>query len=141
MKTPTLTDTFETWFARQGFRHFNAKEFTSYFNRARNTYPPREKWENILPTLQLLEELREDWEVPIVITSSYRSPAYNKSVGGASQSQHMEFNALDFVVSAYTPVKVYKELNSWRKVGDFKGGLHAYNTFVHVDTRGHNSNW
>lgn len=44
-----------------------------------------------------LDKLRLKAGVPMTITSSYRSPAYNKSVGGASDSAHTDTpcNAVD----------------------------------------------
>lgn len=37
-----------------------------------------------------LDGVREEAGVPMTITSSYRSPAYNASVGGASDSAHTD---------------------------------------------------
>lgn len=37
-----------------------------------------------------LDSVREAAGVPMVVTSSYRSKAYNKSVGGASDSAHVD---------------------------------------------------
>ena len=44
-----------------------------------------------------LDELRERAGVPMVITSSYRSPEYNRAVGGAKDSAHTDVpcNAVD----------------------------------------------
>lgn len=44
-----------------------------------------------------LDSLREEANVPITITSSYRSPEYNRSVGGAPNSAHTDVpcNAID----------------------------------------------
>lgn len=143
---PIQNETFEAWFRRQGFEHFNAAEFTSYFETerrgVRNSYPPREMWANIIPTLRIVDELREVLGVPVVILSSYRSPTYNKPIdGAATKSYHMKFQALDIAVSGYPPKKVHAMLRRWRDEGKFKGGLGLYSTFVHIDTRGHNADW
>lgn len=44
-----------------------------------------------------LDALREEAGVPMTVTSSYRSPAYNKSIGGASDSAHTDIpcNSID----------------------------------------------
>ena len=144
--TPLITDTFKTWFDRHGFRHFKADEFTSYFEverrGVRNSPPPRELWMNIVPALRIVDQLREDIRRPVIILSSYRSPGYNKAIdGAATQSHHMKFQALDIAVSGHMPQEVHRRLSLMRGAGDFKGGLGLYNTFVHIDTRGHNASW
>jgi hypothetical protein len=54
--------TFKDWFDSQGFKHFGAGEFESYFAARRsgvkNSQPPRKLWQNILPTLRIVDELR-----------------------------------------------------------------------------------
>jgi len=75
------------------------------------------------------------------ITSSYRSPEYNRAVGGAPLSQHKRFNAADLQCDGVTPHEVFKILEAWRWQGKFKGGLGQYPTFVHIDTRGSNATW
>ena len=50
---------------------------------------------------QILEPIREHIEKPVVITSGYRSPEHNRSIGGAYGSQHIataEQCACDFKV-------------------------------------------
>jgi N-acetylmuramoyl-L-alanine amidase len=140
-------ESFNDWFAAQGFRHFTADEFTSYFDRERkgvkNSAPPRSLWKNIVPSLRIVDELRESFGKPCRILSSYRSPAYNKAVGGAPLSQHKEFTALDIAFDGVPPERVYERLIEWRKAGKFVGGLGLYPSsgFVHIDTRGRNSTW
>jgi uncharacterized protein YcbK (DUF882 family) len=137
--------TFEEWFDSLGFTYFSADEFTSYFNRYRgkvkNSIPPRNLWTNIVHTLWVLEDLRRHFDRPIVLLSSYRSPAYNKAVGGESKSLHMKFNALDFAVAGHSPNDVTKILKRWRTNKKFSGGIGTYPTFVHLDTRGYNATW
>ena len=141
------TETFRDWFAAQKFRHFGAGEFTRYFARERkgvkNSPPPKRLWKNIVPTLRIVDELRDSFGKSCTILSSYLSPYYNKAVGGVSSSQHLEFTALDITFDDVSPQQVYDLLIEWRKAGKFTGGLGIYPSsgFVHIDTRGRNATW
>lgn len=140
-------DAFIDWFNAQGFRHFKAGEFTSYFvaerKGVRNSRPPAKLWRNIVPTLRVVDELRGSFGKSCRILSSYRSPAYNKTVGGVPDSQHLQFRALDIAFDGVSPKQVYERLLEWRKAGRFTGGLGLYTGagFVHIDTRGINATW
>ena len=140
-------DAFTDWFNARGFRHFKASEFTSYFtarrNGVKNNPPPKPLWNNIVPTLRIVDDLRESFGKPCRILSSYRSPDYNRAVGGAPLSQHMEFRALDIAFDGVSPQRVYDRLMEWREAGRFTGGLGLYRSsgFVHIDTRGGNADW
>lgn len=48
-----------------------------------------------------LEKARKFLNVPFIITSGYRSPEYNKKIGGANNSQHCKAEAVDFQVIGY----------------------------------------
>lgn len=144
--SPQKGETFNQWFERKGFRNFKAYEFEDYFNRkkngVKNSQPPSDLWEKIVPTLRVVDDLRDHLGRPIVITSSYRSPAYNSQCPGASpNSFHKQFIALDIVVAGTSPEDVFDILEVWRGKGKFKGGLGLYDDFVHIDTRGTNATW
>ena len=138
---------FTEWFTKQKFRHFNAREFTRYFGAVRsgvkNSEPPQWLWKNLVPTLRIVDELRESFGKPCTILSSYRSPDYNRTVGGASRSQHLQFNALDITFDGVSARAVYDRLLQWRREGRFTGGLGYYPSsgFVHIDTRDYNATW
>lgn len=138
---------FTDWFNAQGFRHFGAHEFTRYFGAVRkavkNSPPPKKLWKNLVPTLRVVDDLRESFGKPCTVLSSYRSPAYNRRVGGASRSQHLEFNALDITIKGVSAKRVYERLLQWSSEGRFKGGIGYYPSsgFVHIDTRGRNATW
>ena len=52
--------------------------------------------DRISPTLRgIMEEVAKEYGQTLVITSAYRSAAYNASVGGAKKSQHQQGNAVD----------------------------------------------
>ena len=142
---PRSRERFEDYIDRQGFKYFTGAELSKYFHRWRgdvqNAYPPRAMWPNFLPTLRVIEDLRVVLDRPIRITSSYRSPAYNKAVGGAPLSFHKRFVAADIQCDGATPHEVWRVVRNMRDKGRFKGGIGLYKTFVHVDTRGKNADW
>jgi hypothetical protein len=84
---------FTDWFEAQGFRHFKAAEFTGYFaaqrKGTRNGLPPEKLWPNLLPTLRIVDDLREMLDRPCQILISYRSPEYNRAVDGSPPIPHI----------------------------------------------------
>lgn len=138
---------FTDWFDKQRFRHFQAYEFTRYFEAVRrgvrNGVPPRSLWPNLVEVLRVADDLRESFGRPCLILSSYRSADFNRAVGGAPMSHHLAFRALDLRISGVPSARVYQRLLDWRREGRFSGGLGLYPSarFVHLDTRGTNANW
>lgn len=107
-----------------------------------NKKPPQKLWPKIAPTARILDRARELLGAPIVTLSVYRSPDYNKKIGGATRSEHMNFTAIDFLVKASSgPAEWAGVLREMRQSGLFKGGIGVYRSFVHVDTRGSDSDW
>lgn len=135
----------------QNFRYFRPHELLfkgdAHGNRhkrayGKNTNPPEELWENIIPTIRILDELRYTIGAPIILTSVYRSPAYNRTLGGKTKSMHIQFNAVDFVVrDRSTPTDWAAILKMMRAEGRFRGGIGVYSSYVHLDTRGRNADW
>jgi len=143
----TEKEKYEAFLAGLQLRHFSPREVTNYAratrNGERNCLPPEELWENLVPTLWVLDSLRESIGLPIRLTSLYRSPAYNKAVGGSSGSFHMKNAAIDFQVDGMSPQQAFNALNKMRHAGCWQGGLGAYPTFCHCDAglRGRNATW
>lgn len=77
-----------------------------------------------------LQKIRDHFGTPITINSAYRTESYNKKVGGAKSSYHINGQAFDIVVSGHTPLEVARFAES---IGI--PGIIQYNTFVHVDSR------
>jgi hypothetical protein len=125
-----------------GVKYFTADEV--FYRGARdarlqlNTDPPRGLWPSLLAVVKVADEARRRLGKPLRISSAYRSPAYNKAIGGASASIHMRGGALDLSGS---PVTLHRILTEMRSEGLFRGGIGKYKTFVHVDVRGKNVDW
>ena len=133
---------------KAGVVHFKAYEFFvkggSHYNaRSRaykkNTDPPDELLPSIIPTAVVLDKARRVLGTPIIISSAYRSKAYNKAIGGATSSYHMRFNATDVIASDLR--ELYRVLRKMRDREEFSGGLGGYSGFVHIDTRGYDATW
>lgn len=134
---------FQRLLDKWGVTDFKAAEFfyrgASDERLRLNTDPPASLWPNMERTAKVLQEARKRLGKAIRITSAYRSPAYNKRIGGVSNSTHVQFNALDLVTDK--PATLYLLLLDLRREGLFKGGLGLYRSFCHLDTRGHNATW
>jgi peptidoglycan hydrolase-like protein with peptidoglycan-binding domain len=127
-------------------KNFKLDEFKC---RANGELPPEGWSESDVQTLgaaptgisselvERLEQLREMIGKPINITSGYRTPEYNKKVGGASKSQHLYGRAADITVSGMSADRVAELADSLFK----DGGLGRYSSFTHVDVRGYYARW
>ena len=88
----------------------------------------------------LLAEVLEDIRAqcggrPIVISSGYRTPAYNKKIGGASDSYHMKGQAADISIAGVAPAVVAAAAEKALAARKLAGGIGLYANFTHVDTR------
>lgn len=85
--------------------HFKLSEFTrssTAASRGIDNTPSKEIIANLRNLCeQVLEPLRQFFNVPIVIGSGYRCPALNKAVGGVKNSQHMTGEAADIHIPVY----------------------------------------
>lgn len=82
-----------------------------------------------------LEELRAYGGFTVSINSGYRTPAYNKKIGGASRSQHTLGTAADIVVKKNGAVVSAKKVCCLCQSLGFKGIGYISANAVHVDTR------
>ncbi|MEQ9372041.1 D-Ala-D-Ala carboxypeptidase family metallohydrolase [Coleofasciculus sp. F4-SAH-05] len=144
-----------------GLPNFSGNEITRLlYNKCRglqNSVPPSKVWNNIAPTLAVLQRLRTDLGTPINMTSVYRHPDYNTCVDGVANSFHSlrydnkSMTAIDFYANSGNPRAWTKKLRSYRGqtftnpategTFTFAGGIGTYGTFTHIDTRGYNSDF
>jgi hypothetical protein len=110
--------------------------------RTRNTLPPKSQWKQIAATLKVVDQMVVRMGAPLrEITSAYRSPRYNRAVGGKSRSYHMQNLALDLQFRGVSASHVNYVAKKLRSEGLFKGGIGRYPSFTHIDTRGSNVSW
>lgn len=144
-----------------GLPNFSGDEVTRLlYNKCgglQNSVPPSRVWNNIAPTLAVLQRLRTDLGTPIHMTSVYRHPDYNTCVGGVTNSFHSlrsdnkSMTAIDFYANSGNPRAWTKKLRSYRGqtftnpategTFTFAGGIGTYGTFTHIDTGGYNSDF
>ena len=116
--------------------HFNKRGYTT------NSLPPKSQWKKMAPTLKIIDRMASEMGRPVkCILSAYRSPRYNRAVGGKSRSLHMQNQAVDVKFSGASPYHVARVARYLRSKRKFSGGVGQYSTFVHVDTRGYNADW
>lgn len=80
-----------------------------------------------------LQRVRELLKRPVVVSSGYRSPAVNRAVGGAANSQHMQGLAADIVAPAFgTPLEVAREIAANGDVIRFDQLIMEGGQWVHI---------
>lgn len=103
----------------------------------RTPYPDEWRTTRAVELGELFESIRAlCGHLPLAVSSAYRSPAHNRAIGGAPDSQHVQGRALDLKPPAGMTVDAFYRL-IWEARGSLPrlGGLGRYRTFVHVDTR------
>lgn len=111
------------------FKEFSCKD---------GTHVPVHLYYNMRMLAGALEGLRGHFQKPIIINSAYRTPAYNKKVGGVPASQHLSCSAVDIKIMGVPPVHIYNVIRSFMKKGLIPAGaVIVYDSFVHYDIRGH----
>ena len=84
--------------------HFTLAEMTASNTAARlklDNTPPPELMPRLMLLAEMLERIRSTLNVPITVTSGYRSPPVNRAVGGVTSSDHTQGHAADFVAPRY----------------------------------------
>lgn len=91
--------------------------------------------------VEYLQKIRDHFGKSITITSAYRCPSYNKSIGSSTGSYHTKGQAADIVVSGVSPTEVakYAESIGIKGIGLYNTSADGY--FVHIDTRTTKAFW
>ena len=103
--------------------------------------PPASAWPAMVPTLKLLERLRQSGlTTGARVTSSYRNVDLNRCAGGKPASKHLANAALDLRLSPASAASEHEALcGFWRRHGrEHRMGLGLYRSGqVHIDTQGY----
>ncbi len=119
-------------------KNFSLNEFDC---RDGSVMPP-DVFSNVVKLAKELQVLRDFIGKSITINSGYRSPDYNRSIGGASRSQHLLGKAADIRVDGISPRELRGIIEELIKDGRLKfGGIGAYTNFTHVDIRDKKARW
>ena len=113
-------------------KNFSLWEFACH--DANNTPVPEKLKSNALALAEQLQVIRDEVG-RISINSGYRTPAYNRAIGGAKLSQHLYCKGADFTSTNKTPAQMKTIILRLIKEGKLKdGGFKQYSTWVHYDT-------
>lgn len=91
-----------------------------------------------LALVNLLQKIRDHFGRAVIINSAYRTEAHNKSIGGATYSQHKYGLAADIHINGVTPKEIAAYVET---LMPSSGGIGIYKSFTHVDVRRVKSRW
>lgn len=104
---------------------------------------PEQYYKNVQDVMDSLEVVREAFGGKrITISSGYRTVSYNKAIGGAKLSKHLQAMAVDFKVFNTKASQVQKKVEELMDEGKIKaGGIGLGKSFTHYDIRGKKTKW
>lgn len=82
--------------------------------------------------VNILQPVRDNFKVPVIVSSGYRSKALNKLVGGVSNSQHLTGEAVDIVVTGAKLRDVYNYIKHNLKYDQLLFESSNGNSWIHV---------
>jgi len=103
--------------------------------------PTPEHIENmVILANKIFQPIREHFQVPIYISSGYRSAALNKKIGGSKNSQHLTGEAMDIDMDGHPHVTNVEVFNFIREKLSFDQLIWEYGNndtpdWVHVSYR------
>ena len=94
--------------------NFTLEELTISQTALRNdidNIPNEEETENLKQLcVNILQPLRDDYQLPLVISSGFRSKELSSLVGSKTTSQHCQGSAADFTIPGVDNKKVFKHI-------------------------------
>lgn len=119
--------------------HFEVSEFDQPARHGFSAVPYPNEWisSKLHSLCETLEIIRSIWNKPLTILSGYRTREYNRKIGGATYSRHVEGIACDFKIKGVPIDNVHIFVMDYIRSAKLKRikGLGRYPTFVHIDLR------
>jgi zinc D-Ala-D-Ala carboxypeptidase len=113
--------------------HFSLAEFIATDTGLDNT-PSQPQWQRLVNAATNMEWIRRALgNVPVTVSSAFRSGAVNARVGGATTSAHLDGDAVDFTVSGLTNAQIIQAVLGCgvpfdQVINENRGALH----WVHI---------
>lgn len=120
--------------AMNGIKHFKLSEFKCHCGCGETRIDIR--------LVKILDEIRDYYEKPLIITSGVRCPKHNKEVGGSSTSWHLSTRggrASDFYVQGVNVTELLSHCIDLRNQGKIRytyTNNTSMNGVVHIDIGG-----
>lgn len=90
----------------------------------------------IMEFLDMLQEFRNWFHKPMTVSSFYRTPAFNRSCGGSSNSLHLLALAMDWYIPGHTMQQRSNVKAKWEQICKAHGkigGINFYTNGYHLD--------
>lgn len=111
-----------------GINHFNYGEFTCHCGCGYNTIDIR--------LVKILDDIRDHYGKPAIITSGVRCKKHNRAVGGVENSWHTRRKAADFYINGISSSELNRYCSILRDQGSLRYCYAIDSGAVHIDIGG-----
>ena len=122
------TNTKEAYNRFNGIEHFKYVEFTCHCGCGYNTVDIR--------LVKILDEIRNHYGKPAIITSGVRCEKHNREVGGVQGSWHTKRKAADFYIEGISSSELNRYCSVLRDQGQLRYCYAIDSGAVHIDIGG-----
>ena len=114
-------------------KNFSLEELTKSETAIRlgiSNAPSEEEIKNLHALCEnVLQPLREHYDLPIVFNSGFRCADVNHRIGGSSTSQHVKGMAADFIIPSIDLKKIYKTIADSFEYDQL---IYEFGSWIHV---------
>ena len=122
------TDTKQKYAEFNGIQHFSYGEFTCHCGCGYNTVDIR--------LVKILDDIRNHYGRPAIITSGVRCKKHNREVGGVENSWHTRRKAADFYINGISSSELNRYCSILREQGLLRYCYAIDSGAVHIDIGG-----
>lgn len=83
--------------------------------------------------VKIADDIRNEWHLPVIVTSGTRCQKHNKEVGGVANSRHLKGKAIDFYINGVSSKQLIETIKRYMSKKGIRYTYRINNSCCHMD--------